>query len=65
LWWIKNGVHDNKPIRIIEANGWGGQYIFIVPDRSLVCVMTAGNYKMGGLMNMEEDFFKKYILSAF
>lgn len=65
LWWIKEGDHQGKKVRIIEANGWAGQYIFIVPELKLVCVMTAGNYPMGSLMGLEEDFFKKYVLGAF
>jgi len=65
LWWIKTMKFGNRTIPIIEANGWGGQYIFVVPNLDLVCVMTAGNYAMGSSFQVEEDFFKKYILTAF
>jgi CubicO group peptidase (beta-lactamase class C family) len=65
LWWLDKAAYGTKTVSIIEANGWGGQYIFMVPELDLVCVITAGNYKMGSLFGMEKDFFKKYILSAF
>jgi hypothetical protein len=65
LWWLDKGTNGNKTVSIIQASGWGGQYIFIVPELDLVCVITAGNYKMGSLFKMEKDFFEKYILAAF
>jgi CubicO group peptidase (beta-lactamase class C family) len=65
LFWLKSMTFGKRTVPIIEANGWGGQYIFIVPDFDLVCVMTAGNYQMGSFFTMEEDFFKKYVMAAF
>ncbi len=63
LFWLKSAPVDGKTIPYYEANGWGGQYIFIVPQADLVCVMTAGNYRMGVYFAMEEEFFKRYILA--
>jgi CubicO group peptidase (beta-lactamase class C family) len=37
-WWIRPGL------RAIVASGHGGQYIYVMPDRALVIVMTAEPY---------------------
>jgi CubicO group peptidase (beta-lactamase class C family) len=65
LFWLKNPVIHGKTVHIVEANGWAGQYIFIVPEADLVGVMTAGNSQMGADFTLEESFFEKYILASF
>jgi CubicO group peptidase (beta-lactamase class C family) len=64
LFWLKTAWFGEKPYPIVEANGFGGQYIFIVPDADAVGVMTAGNYQMGEAFAAEEDLFESYVLRA-
>jgi CubicO group peptidase (beta-lactamase class C family) len=64
LFWLKTATIQGKPYPVIEANGWGGQYIFIVPSAQVVGVMTAGNYQMGNAFGAEEAFFMDELLPA-
>jgi CubicO group peptidase (beta-lactamase class C family) len=63
LWWMKQMPFKNGTIRVFYASGLGGQYIFVVPELELVCVLTGGNYTNDDYQ--EEGFFKSYILGAF
>jgi CubicO group peptidase (beta-lactamase class C family) len=49
LWWVREAPWHGKKLRVLDAWGVGGQHIFIVPGLNLVCVLTGGNYKEGGL----------------
>ncbi len=62
LWWLGRIPSRKGPVRVLAAAGLGGQYIFVVPDRELVCVLTCGNYAQD---DMGMDFFKTYVLDAF
>ena len=45
LWWSTE-LHDKsgKSVDVFMALGYGGQHLFVVPERSLVVVITSGNY---------------------
>ncbi len=43
-WWLGRSLSEGQDVRWIAAMGWGGQRIFIVPDRDLVVMMTAAQY---------------------
>ncbi len=43
-WWIPTFKAGDKEIKAIEAGGWGGQKIFVIPDLKTVVVFTGGNY---------------------
>jgi CubicO group peptidase (beta-lactamase class C family) len=72
LWWTKEFVYpagnQTRTVRAFYALGSGRQYLFVVPDLQLVCVLNAG-------LEQEEDmppgsfspqtFFKQYLLPAF
>lgn len=62
LWWLGQMPSPKGKVRILAAAGLGGQYIFVVPDWELVCVLTCGNYAQD---DMGMDFFKTYVLGAF
>ena len=60
--WLKRKMTLNgKIIELISAQGYGGQYIIIVPEYDTVIVMTAGNY---GIPDSSENRISKYILPA-
>jgi CubicO group peptidase (beta-lactamase class C family) len=43
-WWMGRSLADAKEVKWVGAFGWGGQRIFIVPERDLVMVTTAAQY---------------------
>lgn len=54
LWmivWSQIGSVDGSRIDIVEAKGWGGQRLYLVPSLDMVIVVTAGDYDFTG-----EDF---------
>lgn len=42
LWWLLGGPAEDTP-RVIAALGYGGQYLFVVPDLDLVAVFNGWN----------------------
>lgn len=58
-WWrgrFKNGETD-----VIFAGGWGGQFIFVVPELDMVIVLTGSDYN-GNYANVL-DIVNRYILA--
>ena len=45
LWWLGNSQTE-KGTKVILANGWGSQFIFIVPKLNLVAVTTGNNMEI-------------------
>jgi CubicO group peptidase (beta-lactamase class C family) len=60
-WWIESFQIEGHTVLTQSARGWGGQYIFLIPEKEMVVVLTAGNYYT---FNYAKDIFKKYILPA-
>ena len=44
LWWLKTYEVDGKPVEAVQATGWGGQRICLLPELDMVVVLTGGNY---------------------
>jgi CubicO group peptidase (beta-lactamase class C family) len=44
FWWTKDFQWKGKPVSSFFAWGYGGQYIFVVPDVRLVMVMSGSNW---------------------
>lgn len=65
LWWERVMAVQGRPVRMFYAWGVGGQYLFVVPDLDLVCVVTGGNYKDGKLGANAFRLFQDYLLPAF
>ncbi len=43
-WWRTRFESDIQAFTSYMGIGWGGQYVFVVPDLDLVVVLTGGNY---------------------
>ncbi len=59
MWWRRTlNVHE-KPVDSFYAFGWGGQYIFVIPEFNMVIVSNALNFSYKPerfLLNIIEDF---------
>jgi len=64
LWWSQKIPTPGGDIFTYFANGKGGQYIIVVPEMDLVCVMTAGYYQAWS-SDQGMEFFKDTILKIF
>jgi len=47
LWWLAWHSIEGHDVRVIFANGWGSQFIFIFPDLDMVMVTTGNNEDNG------------------
>jgi len=61
LWWLKTYLMGSKKVDTNFADGWGGQWIIVVPEFELVIVFTGDNYE--GEVPIDE-YLTHYILSA-
>ena len=43
LWWL--GIFSTGETKTYFAAGWGGQFIFVLPEPELVVVLTAGGFE--------------------
>ena len=64
LWWERDMPYRGKKVRIIFAWGVGGQYLFVVPELDLVCVVTGGNYQNRSWGANSLKLFEDYVLPA-
>lgn len=65
LWWEKEIHQHGHLLKVYFAWGVGGQYLFVVPQLDLVCVMTGGNYKDPKLSANSFKLFQDVIVGAF
>ncbi len=47
----------------VGTEGYGGQYIFVVPSLELVVVITSGNFRTGKTRQPEE-IMRRFVLPA-
>jgi CubicO group peptidase (beta-lactamase class C family) len=47
LWWTMDPPVAGESLRVAFANGWGSQFIFLIPSLDLVVVTTGGNQENG------------------
>ena len=43
-WWLDHFPYHGRSVDVLAAEGNGGQFIFAIPELSLVIVFTGGNY---------------------
>lgn len=48
LWWLDRRTIDGRDVDVVEAIGWGGQYLDVIPSLDMVLVVTAGLYDFKG-----------------
>jgi len=65
LWWSKDIEARGVEFRVHFAWGVGGQYLFLVPELDLVCVVLAGNENDSRLGAHSWELFKDLVLPAF
>ena len=47
LWWLGSIPHGEDDSKVILANGWGSQFIMVIPDAGIVITTTGGNEDNG------------------
>lgn len=60
-WWLGRSQVDGAEIRWSAGIGWGGQRLFLVPDRDLLVVVTAGLYDQPD----EQDALGRMVLERY
>jgi CubicO group peptidase (beta-lactamase class C family) len=61
LWWLKKYYSAGQIYSSINAEGWGGQQIIIIPSESMVVVFTGANYVTN---EPNDEIMMRYILPA-
>ena len=52
-WWLADLDYRNKDVETWITSGYGGQYLFVVPELELVVAFTGHNYEPGpGIDNL-------------
>jgi CubicO group peptidase (beta-lactamase class C family) len=64
LWWLGRSLVERREIDWIAGVGLGGQRVFIVPDRDLVAVVTAGLYRSPLQDQVGSTVLNRYVLPA-
>ena len=63
-WWLDDFRHDGQTVAAYVTSGYGGQYIFALPDLDLVVAFTGHNYDNGaGIANLYV-MMNSYILDS-
>jgi CubicO group peptidase (beta-lactamase class C family) len=47
-WWLETTTIAGRQIDLVEALGWGGQNLYVVPSLDLIVAVTAGVYDYNG-----------------
>lgn len=63
-WWLGRSLVDRREVSWIAGVGLGGQRIFIVPERDLVVVTTAGMYRSPLQGPVPLEILNQYVLRA-
>jgi CubicO group peptidase (beta-lactamase class C family) len=61
-WWLHTFRGRDRAIDAFAAQGLGGQFIFVFPDRRLVAVFTGWN--MGSLTEQPFEMLQRYVVPA-
>jgi CubicO group peptidase (beta-lactamase class C family) len=62
FWWIRDiPISGNRTTRVVSAEGYGGQKLFILPEYRMVVSITERNYNTPRIGEM---FFNESVLPA-
>lgn len=61
LWWLRRYFSGSRFYYTINAEGWGGQEIIIIPSENMVVVFTGANYVS---YEPNDEIMNSYILRA-
>jgi CubicO group peptidase (beta-lactamase class C family) len=66
-WYMGDVVAGTRPHRWIGGIGWGGQWLFAVPDLDLVVAINCGNYDKPGVQQgmVVDTLVREVVLPAF
>lgn len=62
-WWMDTFRRGSESYDSFYAAGWGGQYIFVIPELNMVCVFTGANYNRQPPLSPQR-IITEYILDA-
>ena len=63
-WWLDDLDYRGQPVETWVTSGYGGQYIFVVPELELVVAFTGHNYEAGpGIANLYA-MMRSFVLDA-
>ncbi len=54
-WWRDEYQVDGTTVKVIAGNGYGGQYLAIIPSLNAVIVLTAGEYMRSSLRKFDHS----------
>jgi CubicO group peptidase (beta-lactamase class C family) len=64
-WWLGHSQVDGRELHWSAGVGWGGQRLFLVPDRDLLVVVTAGLYDQPDEQDaLGRTVLERYVLPA-
>lgn len=64
-WWLGRSLVARQEVRWIAGVGWGGQRLFIVPERDMVVLVHAGLYNDPAMQPIPaEVVLRRYALAA-
>jgi CubicO group peptidase (beta-lactamase class C family) len=64
-WWLGHSQVGGRDLRWSAGVGWGGQRLFLVPDRDLLVVVTAGLYDQPDEQDaLGRTVLERYVLPA-
>jgi hypothetical protein len=61
LWWLKKYYTGSRFYYSVNAEGWGGQQIIVIPSEDMVVVFTGANYVSDP---PNDEMMSNYILPA-
>jgi CubicO group peptidase (beta-lactamase class C family) len=64
LWWLKSFKCSDKTYPAFFMSGNGGNKVVVIPQLSLVAVITSTNYNTHGMHEQTERLLKDYILAS-
>ena len=63
-WWLDDFRYRGEDVAAYVTSGYGGQYIFCIPDLGLVVAFTGHNYNNGVGVQALYDMVQQYVLAS-